>query len=384
MSSSDVRALLRNELATRRIQQPYAEYTSSGKLICRACNQPIKSPSLWETHLRSTTHLTRVASLKTTDPTGNRKRRLEDDEDDEGTDAEDKDRRGESEVERKRIKGCVGDDDDDDDGILAGIAGTTKEVVDGLHSGILDDGGSVLPMVEEEDEAANSKHNEARDEEEKRRKNLRSVSKTATKDPAIDEAEWAAFEQDMAMTIINNDNNPTDSGPGSALNASASLPTISAPALSAAELQQQQQQQQPSSAKNDNNDDVENLRKRKQAEREALDEEERDEAYRRLEDEFAIMESLGDRLSQLKRRRDEIFALRGRRQQPTMLPRDDNNDDDDGQGTVRDDAKKLGVDLIESNENVRNSESGSESESESENFGRDDDTHGLAPRWDLI
>ena len=373
MSSSDVRALLRNELATRRIQRPYAEYTSSGKLTCGACNQLIKSPSLWETHLRSTTHLARVATLKNTDTKGNRKRRHdEDDEDDEGRDDKDKDRRREREAERKRIKGCSGDDED---GILAGITGTTKEVVDSLPGGFLDHGGSVLPVVEEEDEEegslipANSKQNEAREEEEEEAEGgLRLGLKTATIDPAINEAEWAAFEQDMAMTIISNDNNPTDSGPVSASNASTSVPTISAPALSAAELRQQQQQ--PSSAKDDNHDDAEILRKRKQAEREALDEEERDEAYRRLEDEFAIMESLGDRLSRLKRRRDEIFTIRDR-QQPTKIPRDD----DYGQGMVREDIEELGVDSIERNENARKSESESD---------RDDDTDGLDPRWDLI
>jgi hypothetical protein len=64
-ASGDVRALLRNELAARRISHPYAAYTPSGVLMCLLCDrQQIKSGSLWPTHLRSAGHLARVAAAR--------------------------------------------------------------------------------------------------------------------------------------------------------------------------------------------------------------------------------------------------------------------------------------------------------------------------------
>lgn len=57
---ADVRALLRQQRAARRIDHPLAAYSDSGKLSCTACREPIKSESLWEGHLRSAGHRQRL------------------------------------------------------------------------------------------------------------------------------------------------------------------------------------------------------------------------------------------------------------------------------------------------------------------------------------
>ncbi|KAL2161849.1 hypothetical protein VTH06DRAFT_7633 [Thermothelomyces fergusii] len=60
---ADVRALLRQQRAARRIEHPHASYTDSGKLICTVCNDHVKTESLWDGHLRSTGHRQRLQAL---------------------------------------------------------------------------------------------------------------------------------------------------------------------------------------------------------------------------------------------------------------------------------------------------------------------------------
>ncbi|KAK4228666.1 hypothetical protein QBC38DRAFT_474464 [Podospora fimiseda] len=62
---ADVRALLRQQRAARRIEHPLAAYSDSGKkLTCTACREVIKSEALWEGHLRSGGHRQRVQLLQ--------------------------------------------------------------------------------------------------------------------------------------------------------------------------------------------------------------------------------------------------------------------------------------------------------------------------------
>ncbi|KAK0673088.1 hypothetical protein QBC41DRAFT_312149 [Cercophora samala] len=63
---ADVRALLRQQRAARRIEHPHASYSDSGKLSCAICLEPIKAESLWEGHLRSAGHRQRVQVLSNT------------------------------------------------------------------------------------------------------------------------------------------------------------------------------------------------------------------------------------------------------------------------------------------------------------------------------
>ncbi|QUC21043.1 uncharacterized protein UV8b_05284 [Ustilaginoidea virens] len=53
---ADVRSLLRQQRAARRIEHPFAAYSDAGKLLCTLCRQYLKTESLWDTHLLSQGH----------------------------------------------------------------------------------------------------------------------------------------------------------------------------------------------------------------------------------------------------------------------------------------------------------------------------------------
>jgi len=61
---ADVRALLRQQRAARRIEHPHASYSDAGKLVCTVCNESVKTESLWDGHLRSAGHRQRLQSLQ--------------------------------------------------------------------------------------------------------------------------------------------------------------------------------------------------------------------------------------------------------------------------------------------------------------------------------
>ncbi|KAK3987964.1 hypothetical protein QBC44DRAFT_330217 [Cladorrhinum sp. PSN332] len=65
---ADVRALLRQQRAARRIEHPLAAYSDSGKkLSCTVCRELIKSEALWDGHLRSAGHRQRLQGLANED-----------------------------------------------------------------------------------------------------------------------------------------------------------------------------------------------------------------------------------------------------------------------------------------------------------------------------
>lgn len=61
---ADVRALLKSKRQEQRITHPYASYTQSGQLRCKACDMIIKYTSAWNGHVGSKGHRTAVAKLK--------------------------------------------------------------------------------------------------------------------------------------------------------------------------------------------------------------------------------------------------------------------------------------------------------------------------------
>lgn len=62
---ADVRALLRQQRAARRIEHPHASYTESGKLLCTVCREPVRGePGPWEAHLRSDGHRHQLLRLQ--------------------------------------------------------------------------------------------------------------------------------------------------------------------------------------------------------------------------------------------------------------------------------------------------------------------------------
>ncbi|KAL0943064.1 zinc finger protein 830-like protein [Colletotrichum truncatum] len=67
---ADVRALLRQQRAARRIEHPHAAYSDAGKLLCTLCHEAIKSESLWEGHLRGPSHTAKLKTAPQAAPAG--------------------------------------------------------------------------------------------------------------------------------------------------------------------------------------------------------------------------------------------------------------------------------------------------------------------------
>lgn len=57
---ADVRALLRQQRAARRIEHPHAAYSDAGKLLCVVCHEHIKTESLWDGHVQGAGHRQRL------------------------------------------------------------------------------------------------------------------------------------------------------------------------------------------------------------------------------------------------------------------------------------------------------------------------------------
>lgn len=61
---SDVRSLLRQQRAARRITHPHAGYSDAGKLLCTLCREQVKTELLWEIHVMSPGHRQRLEKLE--------------------------------------------------------------------------------------------------------------------------------------------------------------------------------------------------------------------------------------------------------------------------------------------------------------------------------
>lgn len=59
---ADVRSLLRQQRAARRIEHPHAAYSDAGKLLCTVCHEHVKTESLWDGHVRGAGHQQRLQS----------------------------------------------------------------------------------------------------------------------------------------------------------------------------------------------------------------------------------------------------------------------------------------------------------------------------------
>ena len=63
---ADVRSLLRQQRAARRIEHPLAAYSDAGKLLCTLCREAVRAESLWEAHVRGEGHKQRLKTQATT------------------------------------------------------------------------------------------------------------------------------------------------------------------------------------------------------------------------------------------------------------------------------------------------------------------------------
>ena len=278
---ADIRSLLRNERAQRRINHPQASYSATGTLECSVCHIPLKSDAeVWEKHLKSPQHAMRQERLRLS--TSQRPR---------GTNLPERAEQASSSAGSKKRK--ADDDDDDDDSRKR-----TRPVVD-VPRGFFDeqiktDKMSFKPVIEEANLANGREDAVTKPSQSFVRADGAApiVSSNPPTNPPIqsptaliDEDEWAAFERDVATP-------PPDPSAPSALTASA---TISAAPMTAAELAAQSREQASMQPREN---------------REAEVEGEKEDAARALEEEFDEMEELEERVRRLREKREELRRKR--------------------------------------------------------------------------
>jgi zinc finger protein 830 len=300
---ADVRSLLRQQRAARRIEHPHAAYSDAGKLLCALCQETIKSESIWEAHLKTTSHMQRLQQLRIPEarpengsnrrlePSGPSKRKHESPSSSEGEEEEDAVRRkrsrqdigsASSELPNSREREAERGNGVTPPSLIRRASTTPVQGVeiqipsrpatpaaarDGTSSSSTPVGPS--PLIPQEPTLDGSAFA------------VRRPSRLGDTDTSrlgdIDPEEWAAFEADIAATTA-------------PFNADA---VISAPAMTAEE-----------SAAAVQTEEEERAKRRTQAELEL--ENEKEDATRALETEFEEMEELEARVLRLKAKRDAL------------------------------------------------------------------------------
>ncbi|PNP39740.1 hypothetical protein TGAMA5MH_08411 [Trichoderma gamsii] len=331
---ADVRALLRQQRAARRITHPLATYSDAGKLLCTLCRDQIRAEAHWDAHLLSDRHKKLLAAApngeeddqheaegeaeageddaRATDDamsTTSQKRKL----DDLGTDDEDLDMDHDQDERRKRNKPEASD------------LSRKKSTMPSQGVEVQIPSRSSTPIHHREHSSSSSVHSQPATAAiattttmttslpSRQASNLATPASsssmmsvqytnpqpsttttittttapttTTTAQAQVDEDEWAAFEADIAATT-------------------AALPsyddaTISRPAMTAEEsalakeaLAAETEAQNPESRKSKADADIED---------------EREEATRALEDEFEEMQELEARVQRLKEKREALL-----------------------------------------------------------------------------
>lgn len=252
---ADARSLLRQQQASRRITHPHALYSTSGKLSCALCQVPVKTEALWDAHIRSPSHreaLQALAAAREQEKAGEAsgvKRKHEEEEDEE---AEDEER-------RKRTRAGVP--------ALTSGASSASERSGSRASNTPSQGVEVsIPSRPATPKAA-------------REGPAPSATTPLQGKAAVDEAEWAAFEADIAAAT-----EPYDESA-----------VISAPAA-------------PVGGTTEAEGGEEGGKKGRETEVEG----EREEAQQALAEEFDEMEELEARAKKLRERREALRARASR------------------------------------------------------------------------
>ncbi|KAM0563778.1 hypothetical protein ACHAPJ_001511 [Fusarium lateritium] len=331
---SDVRSLLRQQRAARRIEHPYATYSDAGKLLCTLCHEHIKSETLWDSHVRGEAHKTQLIKAQTAAAANGRnsqqtaqKRKHDDTE--EAIDDRDGDVEMEDAARRKRNKTDAtegeGDRDAKDQNLtpprLTRRTSTTPS--QGVEIQIPSrpatpahrDGSSASTPGGQPNNLTSQSGTASLPS--RRPSSLATDERPASTTVAVDEAEWAAFEADIAATTA-----PYDE------DAVISAPAMNAEEAAAAEAEKEEEAE----------------KRRAQADVDLEDEKE--EATRALEEEFEEMEELEARVRRLKekrealRKRGESFSQEAGAEKPKDLgkessatpvieEKDEEEDDDD-------------------------------------------------------
>ncbi|KJZ73796.1 hypothetical protein HIM_06914 [Hirsutella minnesotensis 3608] len=279
---ADVRSLLRQQRASRRIDQPHAAYTEAGKLLCTLCRELVKAESLWEGHVQGDDHRRRLLSADKAPGTQSRgepagvthKRKL--DEGSGGLVAEEEDA-----VRRKRSRPdlalAMQNRSDRSTATPSRREASSSSTPAGLTPSLPSQGSvastflmprKVGAFASPAGDAQTTSH---------------TPSSTSAGGPSaapaldtVDESEWAAFEADIAAETAPYDEDAV----------------ISAPAMTAEEAAAARDAAQQDGTR--------------RAQADVDIEDERDEAKRAIEDEFGDMRELEARVTRLKEKREAL------------------------------------------------------------------------------
>lgn len=331
---ADVRALLRQQRAARRIEHPHASYSDAGKLVCTVCSEHVKTESLWDGHLRSAPHRQRLQRLHQESakngtngyagfvgegsdgkgPMASHKRKLSGSDED-MVDQEDEARRKRTRPEpsTERSPQETGTPAKKDGGHEPGkpitppftrrTSGTPTAGVEmqmPSRPATPSAGGTPMattpkaapigrsPLIP--DEATVSQQEAIRGTQPTSGSAASGATAAAAAPPPavpVDEDEWAAFEADLVHGVTGGKDSAKPAAPA-ALNSDA---VISAPVMSAAELAAKSEEEE---------------RARRRAMVDIQIEDEKEDATRALETEFDVMEELEARARKLRERREAL------------------------------------------------------------------------------
>lgn len=276
---ADVRSLLRNERNSRRISHPQATYSTTGTLVCLVCRIQLKSESLWDGHLRSPLHVARLKKASddalSTQPEAAAPQATQTNE----SEGEDTKESAKAEVQLRGKQGQKRKADSDEDNEEQSST-TRKRSKHAPMPGFLPEG--FFDDASKADVEASPPSNGNGQE-------FRLPSRPATphkapevtpgapKLPTVDEDEWAAFEADIAAAEV-------------ATEATEDA-VISAAPMTTEEI-----------AAKSREDEMNKMKKKAEAELEG----DKEDAVRKLEEEFEQMNELEERVRRLKEKREAL------------------------------------------------------------------------------
>ncbi|MCJ1231729.1 hypothetical protein MMC12_008408 [Toensbergia leucococca] len=277
---TDVRSLLRNERASRRITHPQATYSTTGTLVCLVCHIQLKAESLWDTHLNSAQHAMRLQRIRdgtlgrppgapepVSNTNGSKKRKANDG----GRDSRKK---------PKAIDVLPQGFFDGDDAQTEPTEEADREVPEETTIPAVETSPGLPPTAPAPPTSQSITATLPLEVFDKP-----TTTTTTTKNtPTINEDEWDAFERDVA----------TPPPEPSALTAAA---TISAAPLSAEEIAAQSRAEASAQGRERREEEVEG---------------EKEDAARQMEEEFDEMAELEERVRRLREKRESLRKRRER------------------------------------------------------------------------
>ena len=286
---SDVRSLLRQQRAARRIEHPCAAYSEAGKLLCTLCHEQIKTETLWDSHVRGEAHKTRLikaqkaASSNGRNPQQAAPKRKHDDTEEAIDDGDGDVEMDEGRRKRNKTEDAEGDTKDQTLTPPRLTRRTSTTPSQGIEIQIPSrpatpahrDGSSASTPGGQSNNLTSQ--NGTTTLPSRRPSSLATDERPATTAAAVDEAEWAAFEADIAATTAPYDEDAV----------------ISAPAMTTEEAAAADAQKEEEAEK-------------QRAQADADLEDEKEEATRALEEEFEEMEELEARVRRLKEKREAL------------------------------------------------------------------------------